>query len=79
MDLCIARNSKSPFFLYELAKNVISAEWKNIKLVVDFVKRKEFRIKYRNNNSLYLVCPEEFFQKYDTAYDNNNRFSKEKY
>ncbi|CAI2179197.1 9783_t:CDS:2, partial [Funneliformis geosporum] len=31
------------------------------------------------NNSLYLICPEEYFQKCDKAYDNGNGISKEEY
>ncbi|CAI2189496.1 12734_t:CDS:2, partial [Funneliformis geosporum] len=63
-----AGDSKSIFFLRELAKDVISAEQRNIKLVADFVKNKRFGIKYK-----------ECFQEYDEAYDNGNGISKEKY
>ncbi|RIA82476.1 hypothetical protein C1645_835302 [Glomus cerebriforme] len=73
-----AGDSKSPFFLCKLAEDVMSARQKNIKLVADFVKNKEFRIKYGDTDSLYLVCPEESFQKYDEAY-NNDRILKEEY
>jgi DNA polymerase elongation subunit (family B) len=38
-----AGDSKSPFFLRELAGGVTSAGWRNIKLVMDFVKSKVFR------------------------------------
>ena len=65
--------------LRELAGGVTSAEQRNIKLVANFVKRKGFRIKYRDTDSLYLVCSEEFFQECDTAYDNGNGLSKEEY
>src|SRR3954447_10777209 len=74
-----AGDSKSPFFLRELAGGVTSAEWRNIKLVADFVKRKGFGIKYGDTDSLYLVCPEERFQKCDEAYDSGNGVSKEEY
>src|SRR5256885_1820887 len=74
-----ARDSKFPFFLRELAGGVTSAERRNIKLVMNFVKSKCFQIKYRDTDSLYLVCSEEFFQKCDTAYDNGNGLSKEEY
>ena len=74
-----AGDSKSPFFLRELAGGVTSAGRRNIKLVADFVKSKGFQIKYGDTDSLYLVCPEEFFQKCDTAYDNGNGLSKEEY
>jgi DNA polymerase elongation subunit (family B) len=74
-----AGDSKSPFFLRELTGDVTSAGRRNIKLVTDFVKSKSFQIKYGDTDSLYLVCPEEFFQECDTAYDNGNGFSKEEY
>ncbi|CAI2188500.1 458_t:CDS:2, partial [Funneliformis geosporum] len=74
-----ARDSKPSFFLCELARGVTSAGQRNIKLVADFVKRKEFGIKYVNTDSLYLICPEEYFQKCDEAYDSGNRISKEVY
>jgi DNA polymerase elongation subunit (family B) len=74
-----AGDSKSPFFLRELAGGVTSAGRRNIKLVADFVKSKGFQIKYGDTDSLYLVSPEEFFQECDTAYDNGNGLSKEEY
>src|ERR1044072_7218722 len=74
-----AGDSKSPFFLRELAGGVISAGQRNIKLVADFVKRKGFGIKYGNTDSLYLVCLEERFQKCDDAYGSGNGISKEEY
>src|SRR4051794_32188836 len=74
-----AGDSKFSFFLRTLARGVTSAEQRNIKLVVNFVKSKGFQIKYRNTDSLYLVCSEEFFQECDTAYDNGNGLSKEEY
>ncbi|CAB5391326.1 unnamed protein product [Rhizophagus irregularis] len=74
-----AGDSKSPFFLRELAGGVTSAGQRNIKLVADFVKRKGFGIKYGDMDSLYLVCPEERFQRCDEAYDSGNGISKEEY
>src|SRR3954453_17658165 len=74
-----AGDSKSPFFLRELAGGVTSAGQKNIKLVADFVKNKGFGIKYGDTNSLYLVCSEERFQRCDEAYDSGNGISKEEY
>src|SRR3990170_8422137 len=74
-----AGDSKSPFFLRELAGGVTSAGQKNIKLVADFVKNKGFGIKYGDTDSLYLVCPEERFQKCDEAYGSGNGISKEEY
>ncbi|PKY60855.1 DNA/RNA polymerase, partial [Rhizophagus irregularis] len=49
-----AGDSKSPFFLRELAGSVTSAGRRNIKLVADFVKSKGFQIKYGDTDSLYL-------------------------
>ena len=74
-----AGNNESPFFSLQLAGGVTSAGQQNIKLVADFVKNKEFKIKYGDTDSLYLVCPEEYFQECDTAYDNGNGILKEKY
>ncbi|CAI2196749.1 10562_t:CDS:1, partial [Funneliformis geosporum] len=74
-----AGDSKSPFFLRELAGGVTSAGQRNIKLVADFVESKGFQKKYGDTDSLYLVCPEECFQKCDEAYDNGNGISKEEY
>ena len=64
--------------LWEFHRFQLSGQ-RNIKLVADFVKNKGFKIKYGDTNSLYLVCPEEYFQECDTAYDNGNGISKEKY
>ncbi|CAI2199701.1 7639_t:CDS:2, partial [Funneliformis geosporum] len=74
-----AGDSKSPFFLRELARGVTLAGQRNIKLVADFVKNKGFGIKYGNTDSLYLVCPKECFQECDEAYDNGNGISKKEY
>ncbi|PKK63244.1 DNA/RNA polymerase [Rhizophagus irregularis] len=74
-----AGDSKSPFFLRELAGGVTLAGQRNIKLIADFVKRKGFGMKYGDTDSLYLVCPEERFQRCDEAYDSGNEISKEEY
>ncbi|PKK59165.1 DNA/RNA polymerase [Rhizophagus irregularis] len=74
-----AGDSKSPFFLRELAGGVTSAGRRNIKLVADFVKSRGFQIKYGNTDSLYLICPEECFQECDEAYDSGNGIPKEEY
>jgi len=72
-------DSKFPFFLRKLAGGVTSAGQINIKLVADFVKSKGFQIKYRDTDSLYLICPEECFQKCDELYDYGNGIPKEEY
>src|SRR6266542_2167521 len=74
-----AGDSTSPFFLRELARGITSAGRRNIKLVTNFVKTKGFQIKYEDTDSLYLVCPEECFQKCDEAYKSENGISKEEY
>ncbi|RIA79608.1 hypothetical protein C1645_745805 [Glomus cerebriforme] len=73
-----AGNSGSPFFLRVLVSGVTSAGQRNIKLIADLIRRKGFGIKYRNTNLLYLICPEEYFQKYDEKYI-LEKISKEKY
>ncbi|CAI2195726.1 5086_t:CDS:2, partial [Funneliformis geosporum] len=74
-----AGDSKSSFFLCELAEGVTSAGQRNIKLVADFIKNKGFGIKYGDTDFLYLVCPKECFQECDEAYYNGNGISKEEY
>ncbi|CAG8597718.1 9267_t:CDS:2 [Paraglomus brasilianum] len=73
-----AGNSGSPFFLRELAGGVTSAGQRNIKLIADFVGSKGFVVKYGDTDSLYLVCPEEYFQECDKKYI-SEKISKEKY
>ncbi|CAI2191583.1 7600_t:CDS:2, partial [Funneliformis geosporum] len=74
-----AENSESPFFLRVLTGGVISAGQQNIKLIANLIRSKRFSVKYRDTDFLYLVCPEECFQKCDEAYDNGNGISKEEY
>ncbi|PKY31988.1 DNA/RNA polymerase [Rhizophagus irregularis] len=74
-----AGDNKSPFFLRALAGGVTSAGQRNIKLVTDFVKSRDFQIKYGDTDSLYLVPPERCFQECDEAYDGGNGISKEEY
>ncbi|RGB22389.1 hypothetical protein C1646_634151 [Rhizophagus diaphanus] len=71
-------NSGSPFFLRALASRVISADQRNIKLIADLIRSKRFSIKYGDTDSLYLVCPEEYFWKCDEKYI-SEKISKEKY
>jgi len=74
-----AGDSKTFFFLRALAGSVTSAGQRNIKLVADFVKSRDFQIKYGDTDSLYLVPPERCFQECDEAYDSGNGISKEEY
>ncbi|CAG8698342.1 17575_t:CDS:1, partial [Cetraspora pellucida] len=73
-----AENSKSPFFLCKLAKEITSAGQYNINLVAKFVSRKGFGIKYENTNSLYLICSDKYYEKYNRAF-NKDRLSKKEY
>src|SRR5581483_7249096 len=52
---------------------------RNTKLAADFVENKGFKVKYGDTDSLYLVCPEEYFQECDVAYNNGNGISREDY
>src|SRR3954451_8377835 len=74
-----AGNSGFPFFLRALAGEVTSAGQRNIKLIANLVRSKRFSVKYRDTDSLYLVCPEECFQECDEAYDSGNGISKKEY
>ena len=71
-------NSGSLFFLRELAGGVTSAGQQNIKLIADLVRSKKFSVKYGDTDSLYLVCPEEYFRKCDEKCI-SEKISKEKY
>src|SRR6266480_7911686 len=73
-----ARNSGFPFFLRALAGGVTSAGQRNIKLIADLVKSKGFGVKYGDTDSLYLVCPEEYFWECDEKCI-SEKISKEKY
>ncbi|CAI2189442.1 9194_t:CDS:2, partial [Funneliformis geosporum] len=64
---------------YALAGGVISAGQRNIKLIANLVGSKKFSVKYGDTDSLYLVCPEECFQKCDETYNNGNGILKEEY
>ncbi len=76
-----AGNGLSPFFFLQLAGGVTSAGQYNIKLVAKYVtKKKGFRIKYENTDSLYLTCPIECYKECDLAYNNSKgTISKLKY
>jgi hypothetical protein len=63
-----AGNSKSPFFLLQLAGGVTSAGQYNLKLVESIVLAEGFRIKYGDTDSLYLVAPGRYFTECDMSY-----------
>ena len=65
----VTGQSDSPFYKLELAGGVTSAGRKSIKLVAEFVKKKGFGIKYGDTDSLYLTCPDSYYEKCDLTYD----------
>ncbi|CAB4417057.1 unnamed protein product [Rhizophagus irregularis] len=62
-----AGNSKSPIFLRELACGTTTAGKYNLNLVAEFVSKKGFGIKYGDTDSLYLTCPDKYYEKCDEA------------
>ncbi|CAI2165477.1 2116_t:CDS:2 [Funneliformis geosporum] len=73
-----ADNSKSPIFLHELAEGTTSTGKYNLNLVVEFVIKKGFGIKYGDTVSLYLTCPDKYYEKWDEAFSRKD-LSKEAY
>src|SRR6266542_709316 len=65
----VTGQSDSPFYILELAGGVTSAGQENIKLIAEFVKKKCFGIKYGDTNSLYLTCPDFYYEKCDLVYN----------
>ena len=65
----VTGQSDSPFYKLELAGGVTSAGRENIKLVAEFVKKKGFGIKYGDTDSLYLTCPDSYYEKCNLTYD----------
>ncbi|CAG8663201.1 564_t:CDS:2, partial [Cetraspora pellucida] len=63
-------NSLSPFYIRQLAGGVTSVEQYNIKLVAEYVKKKDFEIKYSNTDSLYLKSPNNYYKECDLTYNN---------
>ncbi|CAI2194102.1 18757_t:CDS:1, partial [Funneliformis geosporum] len=61
--------SNSSFYKLELARGVTLTRRENIKLVAEFVKKKGFKIKYGNTNSLYLTCLDSYYEKCNLTYD----------
>ncbi|CAI2195503.1 17176_t:CDS:2, partial [Funneliformis geosporum] len=73
-----AGNSKSPIFLRELAGGTTSAGKYNLNFVAEFVTKKGFGIKYGDTDSLYLTCPDKYYEKCDEAFSRKD-LSKEAY
>ncbi|RIB05266.1 hypothetical protein C2G38_2220095 [Gigaspora rosea] len=53
---------------FYVSGGVTSAGQRNIKFVKKFVENKGFGVKYGDTDSLYLTCPEEYFQECDQRY-----------
>ncbi|RIA96631.1 hypothetical protein C1645_815172 [Glomus cerebriforme] len=73
-----AGNLVSPIYLLKLAGGITSAGKYNLNLVVEFVSGKGFEIKYGNTDSLYLKCPDKYYEKCDRVF-NERKLSKEEY
>ena len=63
-----AGNSRSPWFLLQLAGGVTSAGQNVIKSAWAFAKKKGFKLKYGDTDSLYLVAGDEEYADCDAAY-----------
>ncbi|CAI2169257.1 19177_t:CDS:2 [Funneliformis geosporum] len=70
------RNRKSPIFLHELACRTTTVGKYNLNLVVEFVLKKGFVIKYEDTDSLYLTCPDIYYEKCDEVFS-RKELSKE--
>ena len=73
-----AGNPLSSIFLRALAGGTTSAGKYDIKLVAEYVEKKGFGIKYGDTDSLYLTCPDKYFEKCDEAFS-RKELSKEAY
>jgi DNA polymerase elongation subunit (family B) len=73
-----AGNSKSPIFLRELAGGTTSVGKYILSLVAEFITKIGFGIKYGDTDSLYLTCPDKYFEKCDEAFS-RGELSKETY
>ncbi|GBC35997.2 DNA polymerase family B-domain-containing protein [Rhizophagus irregularis DAOM 181602=DAOM 197198] len=73
-----AGNPLSSIFLRALAGGTTSAGKYNIKLVAEYVEKKGFGTKYGDTDSLYLTCPDKYFEKCDEAFS-RKELSKEAY
>ncbi|CAI2194061.1 18225_t:CDS:2, partial [Funneliformis geosporum] len=71
-----ASNSKSPIFLRELAGGITLVGKYNLNLIAEFITKKGFRIKYGDTNSLYLTCPDKYYEKYDEAFSRKDLSKK---
>ncbi len=72
------KNLKFLIFLYELARETILASKYYINLIIEYVKKKSFEIKYRNTDFLYLTCLDKYYKTYDRVF-NKDKLSKDAY
>lgn len=61
----------SPLFLLLLAGGTTSSGQYNIKMVAKYVKKRGYRIKYGDTDSLYIVPPDSVFAEVDKLYEKN--------
>lgn len=71
-------NQLSPYFLLELAGGVTSAGQYNIKLIADFLRQRQYNIKYGDTDSLYITCPNHIYREFDLLYA-YEKITKEEY
>src|SRR6266498_316813 len=71
-----AENLLSPIFLRELAYRTTTAGKYNLNLVAEFVSKKGFGIKYGDTDSLYLTCPDRYYEKCDEAFFREELFKE---
>ncbi|GES95226.1 DNA polymerase family B-domain-containing protein [Rhizophagus clarus] len=73
----VTGQSDSPFYILKLAGGVTSVGQEIIKRVTEYIRKKGFRIKYGDTDSLYLTGPDSCYEKYDLAYnDGKGEISK---
>ena len=71
-----AGNSKSLIFLCELTRGTTSAGKYNLNLVIEFVTKKGFGIKYSNTDSLYLIYSDKYYEKCNKAFSRKKLIKK---
>jgi len=71
-----AGNSKSPIFLHELAGGTTLTGKFSLNLVVEFMTKKGFGIKYEDTDSLYLTYPDKYYEKCDEAFSRKKLFKE---
>lgn len=61
-------NALSPFFIVQVAGSITTSGKDNIHMVKDFVESCNYKVKYGDTDSLYIVCPESCFTEVDRLY-----------